>query len=118
MATHEFGIMNEIMYNVQYDFYEPEKYKCISVDDDLIEKIINDYLEDFKNMKTYAHNTINLVWGLNYCGITLIPPESLQKFNDIIISANKHYKSQQLQLLINKISEAIKNNKFLIHFGI
>lgn len=118
MSIHEFGIMNEIMYNVQYEFYEPEEYNCISVDDNLIEEIINNYLEEFQNMKTYSHNTVNQGYGLDYCGITLIPPESLEKFNNIITSANKHYKSQELELLINKISEAIKNNKFLIHFGI
>lgn len=110
--------MNEIMYNVRYDFYEPEEYNCISVNDDFIEEMLHNYLEDFKKMKVYAHTTSYPAWGLNYAGITLIPPESLQQFSNIVTRANKHYKSQQLGLLIDMLYEAMENNKFLIHFGI
>ena len=53
-----------------------------------------------------------------YGGITLIPPESLQQFSDIVTRANRHYKSQKLVLLIDMLYEAMENNKFLIHFGI
>lgn len=118
MAKHEFGIVDEIMYNVRYDFYEPEEYSCISVDDDFIDEMLHNYYEDFQKMKAYAHTTSYPIRGLNYIGITLIPPESLQQFSNIVTSANKHYKSQQLQLLLDKISKAMRDNKFLIHFGI
>lgn len=118
LTTHGFGIMDEIMYNVDYVYYEPEEYSCIFINDDFIEEIIHNYLEGFKNMETYAHSTNDPGWGLNYCGITLIPPKALQKFSDIITSANNQYKSQELELLINMISEAMRENKFLIHYGI
>jgi hypothetical protein len=75
LTKHEFGIIDEIMFNVRYDFYEPEEYNCISVNDDFIEEMLHNYLEDFKNMKVYAHTTSYPSWGLNYAGITLIPPE-------------------------------------------
>lgn len=118
LATHGFGIMDEIMYDVDYVSYEPEEYNCIFIDDDFIDAIIHNYLVDFKNMKTYFHNTSNLEWGLNYCGITLIPSESLQNFKDIITKANIHYKSFELESLIKVISDAINKNKFIIHYGI
>jgi hypothetical protein len=51
-------------------------------------------------------------------GITLIPPESLKQFRDIIIKANNHFKAKELQLLTEKITEAITGNKYLIHYGI
>jgi len=118
LATHGFGIMDEMMYEVDYVCYEPEEYNCIFIDDDFIDAIIHNFLEDFKNMKTYFHNTSKLGWGLNYCGITLIPSESLENFKDIITKANNYYKSLKLESLINMISDAIKKNKFIIHYGI
>jgi len=49
---------------------------------------------------------------------SLIPPESLKQFREIIIKANSYYQSQELQLLIKKVSNAISENKYLIHYGI
>lgn len=118
MSHHEFGVMEEIMYNVRYDTYEPKKYKCISVDDEIIEEVLHNYEEKFKKMKAYIHTTSLPGYGLNYTGITLVPPESLWKFRDIIVDANRYYRSEELELLIKTIDVAIKREKFIIHFGI
>ena len=56
--------------------------------------------------------------GLDYCGITIIPPRSLKEFKKIIARANKQFKSSELENLINKINIAIRDNKHLIHYGI
>ncbi|GCD10374.1 hypothetical protein [Clostridium tagluense] len=118
MTKHEFGIIDFLIKDKWYVEYEPEEYNCTSVNDDLLDEIINKYVEEFTNMKTYAHILTNPMWGLNYCGITLIPPESLGKFCNIITDANNRYQSQELKLLLKKISEAIKEKKYLIHYGI
>lgn len=118
MAKHEFGIIEDIMYGVEYVYYEPEEYNSISVNDDLIEEIIKNYLKEFRSLKTYAHSTTKPITGLNYYGITLIPPESLKGFYSIITNANAHYKLQELEFLIDKIENAMINNKYIIHFGI
>ena len=118
MTKHEFGIIDYLIKDKRYDEYEPEEYNCISVNDDLIDEIISKYVEEFTDVKTYAHIITKPMWGLNYCGITLIPPESLEKFFNIITNANNQYKSQELNLLLKKITEAIKGNKYLIHYGI
>ena len=51
-------------------------------------------------------------------GVTLIPPKSLIQFRDVIIKANSQYQSQELQALIEMITDAIKKDKYLIHYGI
>lgn len=118
-AKHEFGIMDYVEKNKSYIDYEPERYNCVSVDDDIFNEIYNKNYEDkIKKIETFAHNTNRPYEGFAYCGITLIPPKSLKQFLDIIIVENVNYRSKQLEILIEKISDAIKNSKYLIHFGI
>ena len=40
------------------------------------------------------------------------------QFRDVIIKANSQYQSQELQALIEMITDAIKKDKYLIHYGI
>ena len=41
MAKHEFGIMQEApKHGHRYDEYQPQKYNCISVNDDYLEDIV------------------------------------------------------------------------------
>ena len=84
LAKHEFGIIDSFEENKWYSDYEPEKYNCISVRDDLIEQLIINYDEELKS----------------------------------IIRANNRYQSQELEALIEVISDAIKEDKYLIHYGI
>jgi hypothetical protein len=118
LAKHDFGIIDSFEENKWYSEYGPKKYNCISVDDDVLEELIIKYNEELMAIKTYFQVTTQPGNGLDYCGVTLTPPESLKKFRDIIIKANNHYKSQELQLLIEKLSNAISENKYLIHYGI
>ena len=118
MAKNVFGIIDYFEENKWYSVYEPEKYNCISVSDDLIEELIIKYNEELMAIKTYFQVTAQPGTGLDYCGITLIPPESLKQFRGVIIKANSHYQSQELKLLIEKVSDAIIKNKYLIHYGI
>ena len=118
MAKHEFGIIDSFEENKWYSRYEPEKYNCVSVNDDLIEGLTVKYGEELMAIKTYFQVTTQAGKGLDYSGITIIPPESLKQFRDVTIKANSHLKSKELQLLIEKITEAIRGNKYLIHYGI
>jgi len=118
VAKHEFGIIDFFEENKWYSKYEPEKYDCISVNDDLIGELTIRYNEELMAIKTYFQVTAQPGTGLDYCGITLIPPESLKQFRGVIIKANSHYQSQELKLLIEKVSDAIIKNKYLIHYGI
>ncbi len=69
-------------------------------------------------IKTYLGPSSKLSCGLDENGITIIPPESLISVRDIIINANTQKKSGELDELICKVNEAIRDNKHLIHFGI
>ena len=116
--SHEFGIIDYIEENKDYT-YEPEKYNCISVDGDLIDEIYHKgFGSKMKKLETFAYNTNRPYKDLSYYGITLIPPKSLTEFLNIVTEENLDCKSEELEVLINKISDAIKENKWIIHYGI
>jgi len=117
--THEFGIMHIIEKDKEYNDYEPEKYNCISIDGEIFDEIYSKNYEDkIKNIETFAHSVNRPYKGLAYCGITLIPPKSLEEFLDIFVEENVNFKSKELEMLSKKISDAMKENKWIIHFGI
>ena len=101
---HNFGVIEKFEEDKWYSDYEPKKYNCISVSDDLIEGIVKEHLEELGKLKTYFQMKKHPGLGLDYCGITIIPPRS--------------FKSSELENLINKINIAIRDNKHLIHYGI
>lgn len=115
---HEFGIMDQFEENKGYYEYEPEKYNCISVDMKLVDYVIDNYTEEWAKIKTYLSVSSQTFYGLDESGVTIIPPESLKLFRDIMIDANSKISSTQLIHLIHKIEKAIRYGKYLIHFGI
>ncbi|MBC8585027.1 hypothetical protein [Youxingia wuxianensis] len=110
MAKHEFAILPWEPKG-RYDEYDPWKYNFIKVDDELIEPL----LPSFCGIKTFAH-TLEEPWdGLNYCGITLIPPQSIPAFQ-ISLLQSEHL--GRLQELLALLKTAQSQNKFVIHYGI
>lgn len=102
MPVHEFGIIDNTE-NVKRNIgYEPQKYKCISVDDE----IIIDLNENLSIMRTYFHSLERPEFGLAYWGITIIPPESLPMFFDVVTSSTLYKKSAELNELASKILQA------------
>ena len=109
MAKHEFGIMDIApTLKQEYNKYEPEKYHCISVEDEYIEPL----LKELSVIPCYCHSLKQEKRGLAYYGITLIPPHSLKEFISVIDS------KMQFNELRNLLSKASNDNKFVIHFGI
>lgn len=109
MAKHDFGIMDVApISGKRYDKYEPEKYNCISVDDDYIENI----QEQLCAIDSYSHTVDCPIKGLAYCGITLIPPTSINLFLGVIENIS------ELTVLKDLLFMAQQNKKFVIHFGI
>ena len=85
MANHEFGIMqNQPMNKERFDEY------C------------------------YWHTLQNPGKGLAYCGITLIPPESMDILIKILLLQDK----LEYTDLIYLANQAKEENKYIIHFGI
>ena len=109
MAKHEFGIMPiDPVPGQRFDRYEPEQYHCISVDDCDLENI----LDRFVGIDFYWHTLDKPGSCLAYCGITLIPPKSMDAFLRVIEPVEK---LGELSALVRR---AKAENKFIIHFGI
>lgn len=109
MARHEFGIIDIApRLGQEYNDYEPEKYHCISVDDENIVPL----LEELSVIPCYWNSLKREEKGLAYCGITIIPPNSLKRFISIID------RKIQFNELKDVLQKAAKENKYVIHFGI
>jgi len=109
MARHEFGIMESApISGKRYDEYEPKKYNCISVDDDYIEGI----QEQLLLFDSFCHTVDIPMKGLNYIGITLIPPTSMDAFLTVIGDGSEYAE------LRNLLIDAKIRNKYVIHYGL
>jgi len=109
MARHEFGIMDTApQHGERYDAYEPEKYGCISVDDEWIEQLDKRAAQ----MDCFWHTIDCKGKGLAYCGVTLIPPDSLGE----LLKAVKE--QEELRDLRQILEQAKREMKFVIHFGL
>ena len=109
MTRHEFGIMQQDPKpRKRYDEYEPQKYNCISVDDDYIEDIVT----NFNHIDFYWHSLDMPAKGIAYTGITLVPPTSLQAFIAVIKDI------AELNVLKDLLEKALVENKWVIHFGL
>ena len=109
MAKHEFGIMkNNPKPSLRYDAYEPQKYNSISVDDDYIEQIA----PRLNDVEFYWHSLNMPAKGLAYCGVTLIPPASIERMIEVIKTVDA------LSDLTQLLQKAQSESKWVIHFGL
>lgn len=105
--VHEFGIMStDPQTGRRYDTYEPQKYGCIAVHDEIVEKLGDAVLWD---LPCYWHTLDRAGNGLAYTGITLIPPGSLP----VLLEA-----AGACEPLRALVLRAISKNRFIIHFGL
>lgn len=109
MAKHEFGLMEtDPVPGVRYDEYEPQKYNCISIDDDYLESLLPELAE----FVFFWHTLDRPEKGLAYYGITLIPPSSM---GDVLAVLGDLEFFVPLRELLTK---AKAEGRFIIHFGI
>lgn len=92
----------------RYDEYEPWKYNCISVEDDALEGVI----ERLTSLDFYWHTLSVQGKGLEYCGITLVPPGSLKAFVDVIADTPALCELKKL------LETALNKKKWVIHYGL
>lgn len=109
MTKHEFGIMSSApQKGKRYEEYEPEKYSCISVDDDYI----GDIVAKLNDIDFYWHILDVKGKGIAYYGVTLIPPDSIKSFINVIEN------NTGLSELIELAEKASSDSKWMIHFGL
>ncbi len=111
MARHEFGMLESPPEPARlYETYEPERYRCLSVEDRYIEPL----LPKLVDMPTFFHSLSRSGYGLAYAGITLIPPSSLPELARVLASEPGDAYRELLELV--RSAEAQK--RYIIHFGI
>lgn len=115
MITAEFGIISEISTSGIYTNYEPQKYNCIKIDDDIY---IDDWWTELQNMETYFNGLNFCAKGLNRHGVTLIPPTSLKHFENILKNDSRLLSDPNLKSLLSIVQKAISENKYMIHYGV
>ena len=120
MAKHEFGIMQNVpKKGIRYDEYEPQKYNCISVNDDYVENIVG----KFNHMDFYWHTLDVKEKGLAYCGvldasicrgfnpeITYLVPQTLHDHDFCIQTIKEANMSPDMK--IAKKPEGLKNFEY------
>lgn len=111
----EFGIIDEFEKDKDYSLeYEPQKYNCIAIDDN----ILNDWWNELILIKTYFNSYCRPKFALARWGVTLIPPESLDDFYNIVSKDKRSKSSKELIDLMILLREAILENKYIIHYGV
>lgn len=109
MPKHDFGTMPKApKKGTRYDDYEPERYGCITVHDDIIETI-DGLLCD---IPMFWHTTDTAGKGLAYCGVTLIPPDASRSMLEVLPE------QAELNELRELLETACAMGKWVIHFGI
>ncbi len=68
--------------------------------------------------KTYFHALDRPEYGSAYYGTTIIPPESLSAFLEIVLSAKQLKQKDEINELCKIIMQAKNENKYMIHYGI
>ncbi len=108
-CVHQFGIIDSFSERLEdYIEYEPEKYNCISVEDDCFLSVCS----KLKNLKTINPSTEEFTTDLCWYGITIIPYTSLEEF--ISVLENDDIFSELIFLL----KKAYDNKKYVIHYGV
>ncbi len=109
MASIEFGIMNTLpLPGQRYDQYLPEQYHCVTVYDEALDPV----LPDLALLPCFWHTLEQPARGLDYCGVTLIPPDSLPQMAAVTDGV------PALAPLTELLRQAALEGKFVIHFGL
>ena len=112
MCAHDFGILPQVDSQRDYgDRYEPQRYECIKVEDDLLLEVAERLQE---KLETYWHTMSRPAHGLAWYGVTLIPPRSLLPMVRIL----KENGNPEFYPLTQLLERAAAEGKTVIHYGI
>ncbi len=118
MIKAEFGIIDDFNESIDYTGYNPKKYNCVAIDDDLY---VNDWwpkLMEIDMLNVFEKYIFHPQKALSRWGITIIPPKSLPALLDIVKTDRRYDKDKHLIVFADVISQAISMNKYMIHYGI
>lgn len=112
----EFEILDTVDPDRDYAM-RPHSRHFVSINDDLY---LNNWYPALveKQMHSYFNNLDQPGISLNRWGVTLIPPESLPIFREIVTHSPYYGRDPQLAKLAALLEQAISEKKFVIHYGI
>ena len=114
----EFGIIEHFNEYGDYTEYAPERYHCVAIDDD---KYLNDWWDSLLEIDTFnvfSERILQPQKALSRWGITIIPPSSLPKLLNIVVSDKRYRRDKRLVAFELLIRQAIESEKYMIHFGV
>ena len=118
MIKTEFGIIECFDEYGDYTEYAPEKYHCVAIDDD---KYLNDWWDSLLEIDTfnvYGEHILQPQKALSRWGTTIIPPSSLPKLLNIVVSDKRYRRDKRLVAFASLIRQAIECEKYMIHYGV
>ena len=118
MIKTEFGIIEHFDKKKDYTGYYPEQYHCVAIDDDLY---LNDWWEALSQIDTlnvYKKGVLQPQKALSRWGTTIIPPASLPALFKIVTSDERCKTDKHLMALADLVCQAIRDNKYMIHYGV
>lgn len=92
-CVHEFWVIHDFNNQKENIDYEPPKYNCVSIDDDIIHCL----WEQLSVMKIYFHSFKRPEYGLVTYGVTMIPPTLLALFCELVTTSRCFVKSIELK---------------------
>jgi hypothetical protein len=118
MIKAEFGIIECFDEHGNYTEYAPERYHCVAIDDD---EYLNDWWDSLLEIDTLNVYNVQILQpqkALSRWGITIIPTNSLPKLLNIVVSDRRYRKDKRLASLAFLVRKAIKDGKYMIHYGV
>jgi len=95
-----------------------KEHHCVALPDD----IIDNWWDSLTSMKSYFHSYDRPETALARWGVTLIPPESLDLFSEIIknCTSEKYLTlcEKEIAEVLSLLEKAKRENKFIIHYGV
>ncbi len=112
-----FGIISKIDDTRDYSQFDSFKevckfHQCIEIS----EEYANRWIVQSGSILTFVCTLQRPFKGIDYCGVTLVPPESLSQLLDIIRPDAE--RGEGVSNLMTLIEKAIENGKFLIVYGV
>lgn len=118
MIKTQFGIIASFDESGDYTEYAPERYHCVAIDDD---KYLNDWwnsLLEIDTFSVFSEHILQPQKALSRWGITIIPPSSLPRLLNIVVSDERYRRDKRLVAFAFLIRQAIEREKYMIHFGV
>jgi len=132
LLVHNFIICDKVPSEIKYSCFKNKvpseiKYSCFKNKSiEIQDQFILDNYDVFSQVKLYWRNLSTKEYGFNYYGVTIISPEMAQTLLDVMHEYLKdnhtekaeYFLGEEYDILRELLTDAISENKFIIHYGV